>query len=329
MKICPNCGNTVEDSAIFCDKCGTRLLTQNNAQGNYAQYPNNQSNYTQQQQYNYGMDQPQYQPATPQIQPKKKNTGLIIGIIAAVLVVLAIIGIVAEKVFQAQGYGEPSGNNRTPSYTYGDSNSSDDDSSSTTDTSGNDDTSSYTYSDSNSFDEGNNSTTDNNVLNDVKTYNKGSVVDGWYVNEWANIRFDTSGSWTDGSAEEYGVYEGDPNIEFGIILNDVINGKQLTISYEKLIGADVFITEEEYLDNFTSALKELYAEANLPYTIADYYDTTIAGEIFKTAKFTFDGSAMVQAFHVRYYDGYMIFMGVTAPDNFDASSIVNNIRTVD
>lgn len=302
MKICPNCNNTLEDSAIFCDKCGTRFATQNNAQVNYAQQPNNQTNYTQQQQYNYGVNQPQYQQVIPQNQSKKKNTGMIIGIIAAVLIVLAIIGSVAQEVFQDQGYGQSDGDYYTPSYTYGDSNSSD---------------------------EGNGSTTDNDVSNDTKTYNKGSVVDGWYINEWANMRFDTSGGWTDGSAEEYGSYEGDANTECGIILNDATNGKQLVICFEKLNGPSVSITEEAYLDIITSGLKQQYADASLTCTMADYYDTTIAGETFKTAKFTFDGSTLVQAFHVRNYNGYMIFVAVMAQDNFDASSIVNNIQTVD
>ena len=302
MKICPNCRNTVEDSAIFCDKCGARFTEQNNVQANYSQQPNNQINYTQQPN-NYGVNQPQYQQpvVVQQTQPKKKNTGMIVGIVAAVLIVLAIIGSVAQKAFQDQGYGSDGGNDYTPSYNFG-----------TNDSSSNNDI---------------NSTTDNNV-SDVMTYNKGSVVDGWYVNEWANMRFDTNGSWTDGSAEEYGSYEGDPNTECGIILNDADNGKQLVICFEKLHGPSASVTEEAYLDIITSGLKQQYSDANLTCTVADYYDTTVANEKFKTAKFTFDGSTLIQEFHVRKYDGYMIFIAVMAQDSFDASTIVNNIRAV-
>ena len=302
MKICPNCRNIVEDNANFCDKCGTRFTVQNNVQANYSQQPNNQANYMQQQQYNYGVNQPQYQPTTPQNQPTKKNTGMIIGIIAAVLIVLAIIGSVAQKAFQDQGYGQSGGSDNSPS---------------------------YYYDGGDSYDDDNSSTTDNSVSSATKTYDKGTVVDGWYINEWANMRFDTSGSWIDGSAEEYGSYEGDPNTECGVILNDVTNGKQLVICFEKLNGLNVYITEEAYLDIITSSLKQQYADANLTCAVDDYYDTTIAGETFKTAKFTFDGSTMVQAFHVRNYDGYIIFVAVMALDDFDASGITNNIRTVD
>lgn len=301
MKVCPNCNNTVEDGAIFCDKCGTRFAVQNTAQVNYTQQPNNQVNYAQQQ-YNYAANQPQYQQPMQQqpTQPKKKNTGLIIGIIAAVLIVLAIIGSVAQKVFQDQGYGD-GGNDYTLSYNF-----------STNDSSSNHDT---------------NSTTDNNV-SDAKAYNKGSLVDGWYVNEWANIKFDANSNWTDGSADEYGSYEGDANTECGVILNDATNGKQLVICFEKLNGPSASVTEEGYLDIITSSLKQQYADANLTCTVADYYDTTVANENFKTAKFTFDGSTMVQEFLVRKYDGYMIFVAVMAQDSFDASTVVNNVLAV-
>ena len=299
MKVCPNCNNAVEDSAIFCDKCGTRFAVQNNNPVNYPQQPVNQPNYVQQPQYNYGANQPQFQNA-PQTPPKKKKTGMIIGIIAAVLIVLAIIGSVAEKAFQDQGYGD-GGNDYTPSYNF-----------STNDSSINENT---------------NSTTDNNV-SDAKSYSKGSMKEGWYVNEWANMKFDANSNWAEGSAEEYDSYAGDPNTECGVILNDATNGKQLVICFEKLNGPSASVTEDAYLDIIVSGLKQQYSDANLTCTVADYFDTTIANEKFRTAKFTFDGSTMVQEFHVRKYDGYMIFVAVMAQDNFDASTVANNIRAI-
>lgn len=302
MKLCPNCNNTIEDSSVFCDKCGMRFAVQNNNPVNYAQQPQNQQNYSQQPQYNYGADQPQYQNTAPQTPPKKKKTGLIIGIVAAVLIVLAIIGSVAQKAFQNQGYGDVNnGNDSTPSYDFS--------------------------IDEPSINDNTDSTTESNV-SDAVTYNKGSMKDGWYVNEWANMKFDANSNWTDGSTDEYASYAGDPNTECGVILNDPINGKQLVICFEKLNGPSASVTEDEYLDIITSSLKQQYADANLTCTVADYFDATIANEKFRTAKFTFDGSTMVQEFHVRKYDGYMIFIAVMAQDNFDASTVVNNIRAV-
>ena len=70
MKICPNCRNPIGDRANYCDKCGTRLTVS-------------------------------------QKQSKKQNTGVIIGIVIVVVSILAIIGSVAEEVFQQQGYIVP------------------------------------------------------------------------------------------------------------------------------------------------------------------------------------------------------------------------------
>ena len=306
MKVCPNCNNTVEDNAIFCDKCGTRFAAQNNAQNGYYQQPANNVNYTQQP-YNYGANQQPYQPAH-QKQPKKKNTGLIIGIIAAVLIVLAIIGSVAEKAFQNQGYGSSGGNNN-PSYNFGEigNNSS---------------------TNNNETENQNNSTEDNNV-SDTVSYNKGTFADGLYVNDWANMRYDAGSIWTDGTADEYASYEGDPNTECGVILNDATNGKQLVICFEKLTGTNVLINEDTYLDAATSGLKDQYASMNLTCEMSDYYDTTIAGEKYRTVRMSFEGTTMVQDFHVRKLDNYIIFVAVTAQDNFDAAAAVNNIRTAE
>ena len=304
MKVCPNCNHTVEDSAIFCDKCGSRFPTVNNTQPNYTQQATPQANFTPQT-YNYGANQQVYQPA-PQNQPKKKNTGLIFGIIAAVLIVLAIIGSVAEKAFHNQGYGSSGGDNN-PSYNFGEigNNSS---------------------TNNNETENQNNNTEGNNDSNTV-SYNKGTFADGVYVNDWANMRYDAGSIWTDGSADEYASYEGDPNTECGVILNDATNGKQLVICFEKLTGINVLINEDTYLDAATSGLKDQYASMNLTCEMSDYYDTTIAGEKYRTVRMSFEGTTMVQDFHVRKLDNYIIFVAVTAQDNFDAAAAVNNIRT--
>lgn len=92
MILCPNCHTQLQEGAAFCHNCGTQLVQQNYApQQSYQQHQYQQPPY------------PQYQQPVP---PKKKNKGLVIGIIAGVLVVLAIIGSVAEKAFQSMGYGD-------------------------------------------------------------------------------------------------------------------------------------------------------------------------------------------------------------------------------
>lgn len=315
MKVCPNCNNMVEDSAAFCNTCGTRFAVQNNNPANYPQQPINQPNYAQQPQYNYATNQPPYQNA-PQTPPKKKNTGMIIGIVAAVLVVFAIIGSVAQKAFQEQGYGD-GGDDYTPPYSSG-----------TTDSSSNEDTDTTTENSTSGITGSSTSAATDNGAAGVMTYSKGSMKDGWYINEWANMKFDANSNWTNGSADEYSSYEGDPNTECGIILNDAKNGKQLVICFEKLNGPSASITEEEYLDILTGGLKQQYENASLTCTVADYCNTTIAGETFKTARITFAEASTIQQFHVRKYDGYIIAIAAMAQDSFDVSSTVNNIRAI-
>lgn len=274
MKVCPNCNNTVEDNVSVCNRCGTFLAAQN-APGNNPQY-----------------NQTQYQPA-PQTPPKKKNTGKIIGIVAVVLIVLAIIGSVAQKAFQDQGYGDSGNNNDTPA-----------------------------------FNADSDNTTTNNNFSDVKTYTKGAVVDNWYVNEWAGIRFDTTG-WTIGTAEEYAAYESDPNTECGIILNDDANNKQFDISFEKLSGTNALLSETDYLDILTKKIQQGYAAENISCIVSEYSDKTIAGETYKTVRVSLNDGIVIQDYNVRKLDGYIIFFCVTVQDGFDASSIINNIKTVD
>lgn len=94
MRICPNCGNTVDDGANFCKKCGARVQEQPNAQyansgvhSQSAQYPGNNAN------------QPPYSAPSGK---KKKSKGKVIGIVALVLLVLAVIGNMEEKRLREQ-----------------------------------------------------------------------------------------------------------------------------------------------------------------------------------------------------------------------------------
>ena len=87
MKTCPNCNTSFPDTENFCASCGTPLQ---------ASQPQQYTAPSQPQQY----AQPQ-QPA-----PKKKNKNKAIIIVAIVLVVLGIIGSVAQKSVQDQGYGQ-------------------------------------------------------------------------------------------------------------------------------------------------------------------------------------------------------------------------------
>ena len=97
-KNCPKCGNPLDEGALFCDNCGIRLGAQPQ-QTPPRPYAQPQQQYPRQAQQ-YAPYQPPYQQNQPAPQPpKKKKTGLIIGLIcggtalliAAVLVVIFVV----------------------------------------------------------------------------------------------------------------------------------------------------------------------------------------------------------------------------------------------
>ena len=98
-KQCKSCGSVLPDNANFCNECGGNDFIYFNAPNQLPHSPN--------QQYSYNQNQ---QSSIPQKQPKKKKTGLIVGIVIA-LFLLVGIGAIAEKTFQKQGYGNTGYNN--------------------------------------------------------------------------------------------------------------------------------------------------------------------------------------------------------------------------
>ena len=271
MKICPNCNNAVGDKAIFCHKCGVRIVMQNPT-----------TNYPQQSQYNYGSTQPQFQ-NTPQTLPKHKNIGMIICIAVVVLIGSAFIGSVAEKVFQEQGYGDDN------SLTNHNTNSATDDSSS-----------------------------------NVMTYNKGSLKDGWYVNEWANMRFDINGL-TLATDDMLAVFETNPRMESGLLINNEKTDVTVLILFENLYGQTV--SETEYIN----IMKNNFVLRNPEIEINDGYTTIIANKDFQTLKCLDSTSGTDHSLNAYVYeqDGYMIVAIIEAFSDFDLSNTINSIRTVD
>lgn len=96
-KQCKNCGSNIPGDAKFCQMCGGSDFVN----VDFSKQTIFNQNMTNPQQTNSG-----WQPPIPKDASKKKKTGLVIGIVVAVLIVLAVIGMVAEKAFQEQGYGD-------------------------------------------------------------------------------------------------------------------------------------------------------------------------------------------------------------------------------
>ena len=285
-KQCKACGANVPADARFCQVCGGAEFITNNVPTNQPAY--NQNQYNQQPPINQI-----WQPPVPQNQPKKKKTGLIIGIVAAVLIVLAVIGMVAEKAFQDQGYGDNTGNNGDYNYNIGESNG----------------------------------TTDNTSSeNEEKLYySKGSFDGSVYENKWADIKFSLPEGFSDADTATYMAAE-NSNTECGIYFMADDTMGLIYICYEKLPTFPVY-DEEEYLD---SAMKSLQNVSGVTYKIPDTYSTaTIGGYAYAKAECEFNNGNgdFANTFYVRKLDKYMIVISAIGVNSGYNDALVANITT--
>lgn len=350
MKQCPNCSAFAEDEAVFCIQCGSRFQPQQNPQPSFSQpqapqgvqdsysqpqTPNNfnaqpqnagnfsvptqnsgsysapvqninQGGYSQPQTPNNFNAQPQnvggfnnqqqtqYQaPIAPQM-PKKKGIKawsiilIVVGGIIGLLVILGIIGAIANS---GDDYYDAD-------YDYYDSD--------------------YNYDYDSDFDSN----------SSIVTYTKGSVVDGWYVNEWANLKFEITDNWENGDSYDYSSYE-NITTDAGLVVNGVDGTSQLAIVFEELTGLNASMDEEEYLDIAVDGLATGYDDAGIPYSfVEDYYYTTIAGEVYLTTELTLGDNALTQKICVKRQGDYMIFIAMSASDGFSANAALYSIYTV-
>lgn len=285
-KQCKACGSNVPADARFCQACGGAEFITNDVPTNQPAY--NQSQYNQQPPVNQT-----WQPPVPQNQPKKKKTGLIIGIVAAVLIVLAVIGMVAEKAFQDQGYGDNTGNNGDYSYNIGGTNGNTDNSSSE---------------------------------NEQKLYySKGNFDGSIYENKWADIKFALPEGFSDADTATYMAAE-NSNTECGMYFMADDTMGLIYICYEKLPTFPVY-DEEEYLD---SAMKSLQNVSGVTYKIPDTYSTaTIGGYAYAKAECEFNNGNgdFANTFYVRKLDNYMIVISAIGVNSGYNDALVANITT--
>lgn len=299
-KQCKACGSNVPAEARFCQVCGGSEFLANNPQQpigiNNNVNPNqpiyNQNQYGQPNPINQG-----WQPPIPQNQPKKKKTGLIIGIVAAVLIVLAGIGMIAEKAFQDQGYGD---NNDTGYYGDYDFNIGGTDNSS---------------NESGSYDES------------VKVdYTKGTFDGSVYTNEWADIEFALPAGFSNADSTTYSAAE-NSTTECGAYFMADDTMSLIYICYEKLPTFPIY-NEEEYLD---SAMKSLKNISGVTYNkIPDTYSTaTIGGYAYAKADCEFNNGYgdFSNAFYVRKLDNYMIVISAIGVDSNSIDTLVSKITT--
>ncbi len=283
-KQCKACGSYVPSEAKFCQACGSSDFIINNSNSN--QPSNNQNQYNPQS----PIDQP-WQSPIPQNHSKKNKTGLIVGIVAAVLVVLAGIGFIAENAFQNQKYDDNISN-----------------------------------IDSNSFniDESGGTTNNNTEETSEKLYySKGTFDGSVYENKWADIKFILPEGFSDADSATYSAAESS-NTECGVYFMADDTMSLIYICYEKLPTFPEY-DEEEYLD---SALKSLENISGITYNIPDTYSTTtIGGYAYAKAECYFNNGNgdFANTFYVRKLDNYMICISAISINSKSNDALVSNI----
>lgn len=174
------------------------------------------------------------------------------------------------------------------------------------------------------------------VTNNNAAYTKGSIQDGWYINEWADIKFQVTDDWPNGSEYAYSKFS-DEKTECGFVSVDELTGEQFYLFFEDLnnLYSSVTYDETKYMDLCVSQLKEGYDEANangsVKVELGTRSTTQIAGNNYLVQPINFyskEGikSNFCQKVYVKIIQNRAVVIAITGPeDKIDATiaSITN------
>lgn len=154
------------------------------------------------------------------------------------------------------------------------------------------------------------------ISNNKVAYTKGSVVDGYYINEWAGFKFKITEEWPDTTEAAKGNYE-NAVTEVGFASVDSFAGKQFVVMFFDATGSYVKYTEEKFLNEIVESTK---AEVEIEINVGEYYDRVIAGETYKCVDFMSENGATL-TYCTRIYDNRIITI-------LASSAIKTNIETL-
>lgn len=314
MKYCPNCGTAVEDNAVFCTQCGNHFA------------PQQQQPVAPQQQpvYAPAPQQPMYAPA-----PQKKNKGVLIALIIVIVLLLAFGGYFAFKFFSSDSdKNDPDDSGKTNIST----------SAPQTDEGVNSDVNSdyqvertlppETTPPATNPPETTLPSTNPPV---VLGYTKGSIENGYYVNEWANLKIQTSGYWAGlnwdvGTDDAYASYQ-NASTDCGLILAERYAGYQVAIAFEDLTASNPSISESDYMDIVLDGLVSVYDSSGIECAVlSSYWSYELCGNSYLTGGVSLSAgeTSFVQVFLVRKLDDHMIFIALTLPTAESADEILED-----
>lgn len=302
-KYCKACGAQVPNDARFCQNCGGSEFNVINDEipvvaptvaptSAPAPAPAPVQNQNWQQPVQPAPSPAWQQPAP--VQPKKKKTGLIIGIIVAVVAFILgfvlVIGLFAD-----------------------DSGSSDFDSDSG-------------YNDNYDREEKTTEESPSEYYEEPVSYTKGTFDGYTYSNEWAGFTIDLPSGYTAFSDSEMAQFE-NYTTDYGFYFTANDTSGVIYAAYENLNGADY--DEYDYMDILMSLL-ESQSGAGATFDTTGYATTTeyVAGEYYVASSITGYNaySDFVQRFYLREVDGYMVCITIIAIDDATADELINSIE---
>lgn len=149
------------------------------------------------------------------------------------------------------------------------------------------------------------------ILSDSSSvdFTKGEVKDGYYVNEWADIKFEITDDFPEGSKNAYAIFENN-GMECGYVCYDTMTGKILVIGFG---DAGKFSSEEMALENAMQGGLSALEEEGFDYEFSDTYKMDFGGNEFLCTEMEIDGVKFVVG--VKKIDGKMVFFEVFAQED--------------
>lgn len=253
-KKCPSCGNDVEQGQSFCVYCGAKVADESNNDGLNAI-------------------------------PKKRNTGLIIGIVAAIVIAFATIGMLAEKYAHKQDADSYSTNSAEEELKEG------------------------------LKEVENILSTIDDTSKTKKEYSKGTFTSTSYESEFIGVRFYAPENWVLVSEDELAQLPSDARTTWEMQAISVSEGINVIVAVEKLLTSNMSI--DMYID---SLKQNLSSDSGV--TISNMQEggtKMIAGEVYNV--FSYNGTqnnmTYTQTFCLRKINEYVAIFTVTSVGTTD------------